>query len=229
MKTFRLLFFLLFLLLVHAGCEGEARVKEDPVQAEEVEEMPLSEAITREKMTADNYINWVRNPQNGLVKAKTIDDLKFTVQYKPYEYIVYLEERTDKVADTLLKRKVKELEGMQYYDLKILLKNSQQELLKSGLSTREEYEKRVNYFSFHMQQDIQLVDGNDTLPCALYHFERAYDVTPVCTLLLGFRKSESNAMKPKTLLVYERTFNKGLLKFTFKEKRLQTLPKLLTL
>jgi hypothetical protein len=223
--------YLFFILLVFSYSSCKEHVTEEgtiPVE-EEIKESALSDEIKMVTMPSENYITWVRNPQNGLVKTKTIDDLKFTVQYKPYEYIVCLEERSDKVADTTMKRKVKELDGMQYYDLKILLKTNEGELLKSGINSMEEYDKRVKYFSFGMQNDIQLVDGKDTLPCVMYHFERAYDATPVCTLLLGFNKDNSNAAKPKTLLVYDRTFNKGLLKFTFTEKRLQTLPKLLTL
>ena len=194
-----------------------------------MKEAPVSEEIRKEIMPVTNYINWIQNPENGLTKIKTIDDLKFMVQYKPYEYIVCMEEQSGNISDRLMECRMKELEGMQYYDLKMQMKNNQGEILKAGLQSAEQYEKRVNYFSFHMQQDIQLVDGTDTLPCVMYHFERAYDVTPVCTVLLGFKKIPANAFKPKTLLVYDRTFNKGLLKFTFKENRMQTLPKLLTL
>jgi hypothetical protein len=63
----------------------------------------------------------------------------------------------------------------------------------------------------------------------MYHYERAYDATPVSTILLGFKKETKNDAKPKTLLVYDKTFNKGLLKFMFTENRLNTLPKLSTL
>jgi hypothetical protein len=220
----------MFMVCVYAACNQNATVKKGTLQdEEEVQEVPVSEEIKKETMPTNTYIKWVRNPENGLIKTKTINELQFKVQYKPYEYIVCMEEQTEKIADTLMKRKLKELEGMQYYDLKILLKNNEGELLKSGLTAAGEYDNRVKYFSFGMQQDIQLVDGNDTLPCTMYHFERAYDATPVCTILLGFNKDNSKEGKAKTLLFYDRTFNKGLLKFTFKENRLQTLPKLLTL
>ena len=229
MQQYKNNFFFIFLILFYSGCNQSTTEKNSFQVEEDIQELPLSEEIRKEPMHTDNYINWVRNPQNGLVKIKTIDDLKFIVQYKPYEYIVCLEERSDRVPGTIMRNKVKELEGMQYFDLKILLKKNEGELLKSGINSPEDYDKRVKYFAFGMQNDIQLVDGNDTLPCAMYHFERSYDATPVCTLLLGFKKDNSNAAKPKTLLVYDRTFNKGLLKFTFKENRLHTLPKLLTL
>jgi hypothetical protein len=230
MKQFKRVCFFIFIVLCQIGCGQKSASKQETAQTDvEVQEKPVSAEIKKETMPVDNYMQWVRDPQNGLIKTKTIDELQFKVQYKPYEYIVCMEERNDKIADTLMKRKLKELEGMQYYDLKILLKNNEGELLKSGLTSAEEYDSRVKYFSFGMQQDIQLVDGTDTLPCVMYHFERAYDATPVCTVLLGFDWKDSNAGKAKTLLVYDKTFNKGLLKFTFKENRLQTLPKLLTL
>lgn len=222
--------FFILLILLYAGC-GPKPVsnKDTALEDEHVQEVPISAEIKDKKLPVDNYISWVKNPENGLVKIKTIDELQFKVQYKPYEYIICMEERTAQLADSIVKRKLKELEGIQYYDLKILLKSNEGELLKAGLNSTEEYTKRVSYFSFGMQEDIQLVDGNDTLPCVMYHFERAYDVTPVCTVLLGFKQQPVNAGKAKTVLVYDRTFNKGLLKFTFKENRLQTVPKLLTL
>jgi hypothetical protein len=200
------------------------------VQADEViVEAPVSEKIKEEVMPVNEYIKWVKDPRNGLLKIKAMDELEYAVQYKPYPYIICMEEQTDKLADTMVSRKIKELESVQYYDLKISLKDGQGELLKSKLGSADEYDKRVKYFAFGMQQDIQLVDGTDTLPCIMYHFERAYDVAPYCTVLLGFENDKTKSGKQKTVLVYDKTFNKGLLKFTFKENRLQTLPKLLTL
>ena len=174
-------------------------------------------------------MKWIQDPKNGLRKKKEMGDIDFYVQYKPYEYIVCMEERTGEIADSLMKRKRTELEGVQYYDLKILLNKKEGELLKFNLSSADQYNKRVKYFAFEMQNDIQLVEGNDTLPCVLYHFERTYDTSPSCTILLGFNMDKKSINKQKTLLVYDRTFNKGLLKFTFKENKFLNLPKLQTL
>jgi len=182
-----------------------------------------------EKINPETCIRWVQNPENGLRKEKIIDDLVFHAQYKPHEYIVCLEERKSEIADSVLAKKVNELSDMQYFDLKIVLKNEQGELLKHNLNSQDQYDKRVNYFSFNMQQDIQLVEGNDTIPCSLFHFERAYDVTPFSTFLLGFEKSSSSNQHDKTLIVYDKTFNKGLIKFTFKKEELQKLPKIKTI
>jgi hypothetical protein len=220
----------LFTLSYLTGCNSNASIRnESDNGTTNIKELPVSEEIKEKTLQGSDYINWVRNPENGLVKEKVIDELKFKIQFKPYEYIACMNEHTDQLADTVLKKAIKELNGMQFYDLKISLNDNEGEILKAGLKSREDYDKRVKYFSFEMQQDIQLVDGTDTLPCTMYHYERAYDATPVTTILVGFQADAKNAAKTKTLLIYDRTFNKGLLKFRFTENRLNTLPKLLTL
>lgn len=225
MKRFYL--FLLFAYISCMSCKSDFEPEDNTLEVEG--ELPVSDKIKDEKMVAVNYVEWVRNPVNGLVKTKIIDDLEYKVQYKPVSYIISLEEGTDAMTDSLLGLKSEELEGNYYFDLTISLKDAQRELLKAGIESAADYDRRVDYLAFKMQNDIQLVDGKDTLPCVMYHFERAFDVSPACSILLGFEKRPVNLGESKTLLVYDRIFNKGLLKFTFKHNRLQTLPKLITL
>ena len=175
------------------------------------------------------YVGWVRNPSNGLLRDKTIDDITFSAQYKPYEYIACIEEKTEQISDSLTKRKIAELDGMEYIDLKIALKDGQQELLKYNLLSKADYETRVKYFSFGMQNDISLVENGDTIPCSLFHFERAYDVTPYCTFLLGFVKKAKKNISDETLIFPDRTFHKGIVKLTFSKNDLDHIPKLRTL
>lgn len=188
--------------------------------------VPLKEATV---LSTQDYIAWVRDVDNGLKKEKTIDDLLFSVQYKPYEYIVCLEEKKEALQDSLVKKKTEELSNMQYYDFKISLTEGSGELLKHQITSPQQYDQRINYFAFGMQKDIQLVEGTDTLPCSLYHFERTYDIAPSSTCLLGFPVNTKKSSTEKTLLVYDRTFNKGLLKFTFFTDALKKQPKLKTL
>ena len=226
MNYFTLLFFL-SITFFFSSCETQTNVKGFDVESNEASINGSNQ--TAEKMNPQEYVQWVQNSENGFKKEKTIDDLVFAVQYKPLEYIVCMEERKSELADSIVKKKVSELSDMQYFDLKIMIKNAQGELLKYNLNSQEQYDNRVKYFSFHMQQDIQLIDGNDTIPCSLFHFERAYDITPYSTFLLGFALSNNSKQEDKTLIVYDKTFNKGLLKFTFKQNELYNLPKIKTI
>jgi hypothetical protein len=181
------------------------------------------------KLSPGEYVKWVKNKENGLRKEKTIDDVTFSLQYKPYPYIVCLEQKKNTIADTLLKKRVSEIDNMQYYDLVISLKSAQCELLKYKIGSADDYQNRVKYFSFDMQHDIRLVDGGDTLPCALYHFERIYDIAPYCTFLLGFPLDKNHADAEKTLVYYDRIFGKGTIKFTYVKNEINNTPKLTTL
>lgn len=176
-----------------------------------------------------NYVQWVQNTGNGFRKEKTIKDLTFSAQFKPYEYIVCLEEKRHELADSIVRKRVSELKDMQYYELRISSNKAGGELLKRELSSAQQYQERVNYFAFGMQRDIQLVEGTDTLPCVMYHFERSFDVSPESVFLLGFPIRNGETQEDKTLLVYDRTFNTGLIKFTFSKKALKNLPKLKTI
>lgn len=220
----------LFCLLFLTQCQDSATVSNEGLNKNGDEYIVVDEKdVTGEVFSVQEYVNWMQDLKNGFRKEKRMDDLDFVLQYKPYEYIVCMEQREEKIHDTLLKSRIDELKGVQYFDLKILLNEQEGELLKYKISSNDQYQKRVNYFAFGMQDDIQLVEGNDTLPCVLYHFERTYDVAPYCTILVGFNLDKNNFQKQKTFLFHDKTFNKGLLKFTFKENRLTNLPKLETI
>ena len=229
-RTIQIIFVMLFCFLFLMKCKEPVAVAnvDESENAGESVSADIKD-VTNEVLPVSDYVKWVQDFKNGLRKEKKMDDLNFILQYKPAEYIVCMEEREEKMYDTLLKSRVNDLKEMQYYDLKIMLNKEEGELLKYNLSSKEQYEKRVNYFAFRMQDDIQLVEGKDTLPCVLYHFERTYDVAPYCTILVGFNLDTKNIQKQKTFLFHDRTFNKGLLKFTFKENKLTNLPKLETI
>ncbi len=175
-------------------------------------------------------VDWVQDVNNGLKQEKTIGEISFSLQYKPYSYIISMEERSDSISASIVGSKTKELEGMEYYDFKIKLNNGSGEVLKYNLSSVEEYAKRVEYFSFQMNKDLWLVEGSDSIPCSLFHFERGYDAAPYSTFLLGFAHNK----KPKTdneisFVFQDRIFQKGIIKFSLNRSKLENIPKLKTL
>jgi hypothetical protein len=181
--------------------------------------------VNNEKLPPGQYVKWVEDDQNGLKKVKTIDDIIYTAQYKPCQYVVCEEEKKTELADSIVKQRVSELGGMQYINLKIEITDQNGEFLRHGISTTEEYNDRINYFSFGMQKDVQLVDAGDTLPCLLFHFERLYNVAPYGTFLLAFPKGK-NTDGDKTLIIYDHVFNTGIVKLFFKGSDLKNTPQL---
>lgn len=186
--------------------------------------------VTDQVLLPGEYVQWYQSDENQLRKKKVIEDIEFSAQYRPKEYMVCLEERKDSLAGELVKQRVSDMEGAEYFELRIGIAGGEGELLKFKLRSAAEYEKRVDYFAFGLQQDIKLITStNDTIPCTMFHFERAYDVVPFCRFILGFPVRTGNNTGDLTLMIHDQCFKKGIVKLLFRKEELNNIPKLKTI
>src|SRR6185437_11027528 len=178
-------------------------------------------AVVLEKQ---DYIDWCRKKENPLKKTKELQDITFSLKYKPAEYVACMEESSGKANTNDVKKNAEDIDGLDYYDFKIQITSGQGELLKYQVASMSDYDSRVNYFAFGMEKDIKMIDGSDTLGCVLFHFERAYDVIPYATFLLAFPKGKS-PLAERTFIYEDKVFNKGIIKFTYTTEDLSQIPK----
>ncbi len=169
------------------------------------------------------YVKWVQDKENGLHKIKTIEKITFDVQYKPYDFILLKELRgnSDSIQFNLRKR---DLEGLEYFDLKLSLEN--QDLLKHGVTSPQEYQERLYYFSFDFQNDIQLFQGDTSYSCKLFHFERSYNLTTDKSFVLGFDKPVKGYQEDMVLRIDSRMLGVGTINIKFNKEDLQRIPEL---
>ena len=177
-------------------------------------------------LAPEEFVDWCKDEENGLVKAKQLGEITYSLQYKPAEYVLCTEHGSNSLPADQVKLELSELDGLDYYDFKIQLTDGSGELLKYKTASYQEYDARVNYMSFAMQNDLKLIAGEDTLGCKLFHFERIYDVAPYATLLLAFPKARGNE---RTFMYQDKLFGKGIIKFTFTKEELSNVPQLQTL
>jgi hypothetical protein len=177
------------------------------------------------KLSPVEYAAWVENKENGLKVEKTISDFTYTLQYKPLEYVALLELKKQEVSKAELKNTMEQFSGLQYYTFQISA-DTQDELLKMNLSEKNEYYSRIQYFSFDMQKDLKLIDGKDTLDCALFHFERVYGIAPFARFVIGF--PTTNGTNDKTLFYDEKIFGSGKVYLTIQAKNNNQLPAVIT-
>jgi hypothetical protein len=182
-------------------------------------------AVSSRELNPPEYVVWCQDKENRLRKQKEMQDIIFTLQYKPAEYVLCMEQKPQTISAKDLQKQLKELEGSDYFDFSIGLSSGQGELLKYNVSSTDEYTKRLNYFAFDMQRDLKLLDGNDTLNCTLFHFERAYDVAPYSVFLVAFPKTK-NPHSEKTFIYPDKIYGKGMIKFTYTKEDLSQIPKL---
>jgi|TARA_B110000438_G_C15617304_1_gene564916 hypothetical protein len=233
-NLYRLPLYLVIFFFVFCSCNEQVKTSE----AEDVNpiEQAIPKGISNEQqvpiyvdveLSATNYIAWVKNEDNQLNRSKTIQDIRFRVNYLPLDYMLCNELKKSNVSKKELELLKQEYNGMEYYELKIEALKFNDELAKYQLQSQGQYQERIQYLAFDMQNNISLqTEDNRLVECKLYHFERTYGITPYSTFLLGFSKEDIAAAKERTIVIDDKLFNKGLIKFNWTEQALNNVPKL---
>lgn len=194
--------------------------------------LPLLLSSCGEQILAPaDYVNWMKDPANRHVKTKTIAPLEVTAQYKTTDFIIANEKRSNKIEKSVQQARQKELDGMHYWTLQLSINapNTKNEgpqawnILNYGIEDKSQEQERLFYFSYAMQKDLKLIEGQDTLPCVLYHFERSYDLSKSRTFVIGFPKG-NDPSTDKTLLLELPYFNTGPIKINYSKTILAQAP-----
>lgn len=180
----------------------------------------------KESMLPSDYVEWVNNIDNGLLKEKTISPLNVELLYKPIPYIISNEKRSNKIPKKEYEARVNKLKGLQYYTLKLSIVGGETDVTNFEVSEISQQQDRLSYLSFAMKNDIRLIEEGDTLPCVLYHFERSYDVVPSRTFVLAFDQRPEYKKSNKTLVLDLSYFKTGPIKINFKTSDLERIPNL---
>lgn len=176
-------------------------------------------------LSPSEYVKYVADESNGLVKTKNIGEVNVKVQYKPIPYVIANELRTNDIDKDEFEKREKELSSMQYYNLTLDITDARN-ILNYNVSNQSHQQERIHYLSFGMQQDIRLMENGKELPCVLYHFERTYDISKERTFLVAFNQEESTKNATKTFILDSSVLGIGTIKIQFNGKDIQQLPKM---
>lgn len=180
---------------------------------------------------ARDYINWVENPDNGLLVTKKSGSLTYSLQFTPLEYRILKEHADDTLTESKLTAYTNEIKDMQYYTFRIEDEKGG-DLLKADATSKEDFSSRLQYFSSDMQKDLFLIEGNDTLSCLLFHFERSYGIDPRSTFVLGFPLGKKDGpggypgVSDRTFFFDDHQLGTGPLFLVIHSPNLQQLPHL---
>lgn len=195
-----------------------------------IEDKQNEELVNRSVvLSRSEYIEWIIDENNGLNVEKRINEFIFKSQFKPDEFEALLHLNSDnQTTNSALFEKVEEIKDAQYFTLSIACPEANGDILKFKVSDVNEYYARVEYYSFNVQNDITLIDGKDTLQCALCHFERTYSSAPVIKLILAFPESkqprEKESCHKKTLYFDDRVFSCGKVNIEITEEAVCSIP-----
>jgi hypothetical protein len=183
------------------------------------------------ELDIDAYAAWVEDPGNGLRQEKKIGSFIYTIQYTPVDYMLMSELGKEKVSKEDIPGRRKEIEGMQYIGMR-LSSDGPGDVMMVGAASDQDYMKRVNYFAYEAQNDIQLLDGNDTLPCRLFHYTQNYGIAPHADFIMAFERPEeelvqNSARHDKVLIITDKILGNGIVKFTITKDNINNSPSLM--
>jgi hypothetical protein len=177
----------------------------------------------------DAYIQYVQNKEHGLKKTVQVTDWEYAIQYKPYDYIILMENKGNRKAFDVSKRK-DELKGTAWFNISFKLADGRVSPMRYNLSSKDEYDQRLNYFLNGATHNIRLIyGGRDTLRPIGYLFENNYNLTPQETIVVGFALpgGETRPQKDMQLSYNDEAFKNGIIKAIYKKQDLQDVPNLI--
>lgn len=149
------------------------------------------------KLTEQEYIDWVKDTDNGLRQVKHLSPYVFDLQYQP---------------EDMLRLKVRKRggdfsgpTGTQQYLLTISVEDASIDFIDYGISSKEEKQKKEYYFSYKFPDDIYLIENNEKVSCTLFHFEKAMSLKNSRTFVLGF--PENGHVKETILVIDSKMIN----------------------
>lgn len=189
----------------------------------------LDLTIAQMELDPVQYVNWINDQEiNSLTKKKEIGEVNFQMKYLPAEFMISNELRKKDVTQQELDSLLPDYEGMEYFELRISIDDFNDETAKYGVYDMTEYQQRIVYMSFAMQDDLSVaINGDKEVPCKLFHFERTYGVAPYATFLFGFSKQDmGEGVEERTVILNDNLFNKGLVKFHWHTAEIKNVPKI---
>ncbi len=185
----------------------------------------FSLSCKNEGISSSEYIKWVENEGNGLNVSKRYGNYNIMAQYKPIPYQALRQSKIAKPSKNKFKNQLKELEGLDYFNLVISLNTNTGDVLKEQIESEQDYYNRIKYFSFDIQKDLSLTDGSGkTKPCVFSHFERNYGLASSITILMAFEAD--NQETDKTILYKDKVLGLGTVKLLISKSAIEQIPEL---
>jgi len=136
------------------------------------------------------YISFVRDLENGLHVIKEVNEFVFDVQYQPMDYLAISRNPNDLQPDN----------SLQYYLLNVGVKGSKIDIEHYKATNEAELQQTRYYFSYHFQNDIQLEERGQVLPCLLFHAEQSLKEGNFKTFVLAFENKFPDSEESKLVI-----------------------------
>ncbi len=130
----------------------------------------------------------IKKEENGYVHQKTVNNVSYTLTYRPTDILVK-QELTDRYAIETVDSLRNKYGEYLYFNLSMSSNN--QELLSNKIGNRNTFGTMVNQLAFGMTDKVHMyTKAKDTIPMADYVYPRMYGMSNGTSMLLVYPKDE---------------------------------------
>lgn len=162
-------------------------------------------SCSKQRLTVNDYLIWVDNPENKLIQDRQIKGINYSAKYLPTEYVVIKDYDGHPEKEELLLG-IEDRDALQYFNFRI--SGREGDILKYNITDPSEEALRINYFSFHIKNDLTLIENGKSIPCKLCVFARNYHLSPSLEFAIAFENS-GNSSGDKIVQYNDRVFGNG--------------------
>lgn len=160
----------------------------------------------------EEYSTWLKSEESNHFCTKSINEFNYVALLEPSFYSYVKNEGIDKVG----KFHAEDFSNQTRIEYSISVPGLNGELIKYLIQGREDYNERIQYYSFNVSKDMFLVVEGDTVGCGMSVWEREFNSNPSIKLQLLFPLSHEELRgKSVQLVYYDRVFDNGLVKMKF--------------
>lgn len=180
------------------------------------------------------YLRWLNNPQNGLVRSKTVNGFSLTVKYLPPDYLACRELADGKEYSAAYKDSIRSIynQGMSFL-LRIAPdeESHSSDIMFWNARNYQEYKERFLNLNFTISEYIALKTDRGKYNPVLSNLENVYGLTPGRNLQFVFvDEQHPNGLKEAAFFDFiftDEIFDTGINHFVFSREDINNIPKLI--
>lgn len=181
-----------------------------------------------EQVSKEQYLPVLKADHEAIYQEKKFKGITFSFRYCPIEEVVLNDCGDCTLTDSVYRKLFDKHKELQYYTLTLVSDDENEILEHYSNESDEAYYQMLDYLENGIQDDIYLLQGTDTLPCVISHYERNFGLSANNKVSLAFKNTEPQRpfLHDKILVYNDRLFNTGELRFKISKESLNKLPEL---
>lgn len=177
-------------------------------------------ACNPKSIDSKDYVRYFEDKENGLIISNEVGEIRATLFYKSYEY-QFLKQGQNEILSYDMLNDIK-MDSLQYFTIRIESLIGNDILTVPGILNS--YYERLEYLKNNVCKDFWIIEGEDTIPCLMSHFEQNYNMVKHINIEFV---AKTNYIKGNKKVIYnDKVFGLGALTFLFEENALNNIPSL---